>query len=78
LHYIEKQWGGQARKTIFSLWDKELAHLVNAKQICLKSNELQDQAKVVCNEGRSNRAIYARFEPEANRTEKMRRGEASR
>jgi len=47
-HYIEKTQGGQARKLDFSLRDNELAHLVNAKKICLKSNGLHRQAKVVC------------------------------
>jgi hypothetical protein len=49
MHYIEKAWGGQARKQDFSLQDKGLAREVDVNQICLKSNGLERQAKVVCN-----------------------------
>jgi hypothetical protein len=47
-HYIEIKRGGQARKQKFSLRDNELAQDVNEKQMCLKSNGLDWQAKVVC------------------------------
>jgi hypothetical protein len=64
MHYIEKPWGGQARKLDFSLRDNELAHLVNAKQICLKSNGLHRQAKVVCDGGLDIWALSPDFCPE--------------
>jgi len=47
---MQKNRHGQAVKWIFSLRDKELAKIVDANQICLKSNELHKQAKVIYNE----------------------------
>jgi hypothetical protein len=49
-HYIEKKLHGQAKNQDFSLWDKELALEAKVNKICLKNNELREQAKAICND----------------------------
>ena len=47
-HYIEKCRLSQAEILGFSLYDKELAHKVNVRNLSLINNELRKQANVVC------------------------------
>ena len=50
-HYIEKYRLSQAEMLGFSLYDKELARNVNARNLSLINNELHKQANVVCEIG---------------------------